>query len=61
MMVTLTIDVRTVAFILRIIVVASPSLTGLLIFTGPRCLLGPVYGSRSLYVHPRPLVETLLM
>ena len=31
------------------------------IFTGPRCLWGPVYGSRSLYVTTRPLVETLLM
>ena len=35
------------------------------IFTGPRCLWGPVYGSRSLYVctslHTGALVETLLM
>ena len=31
------------------------------IFTGPRCLWGPVYGSRCLSVTTRPLVETLLM
>ena len=33
------------------------------IFTGPRCLWGPVYGSRSLYLTPyiRQLCETLLM
>ena len=28
------------------------------VFTGPRCLWGPVYGSRCLYLCTRPLVET---
>ena len=31
------------------------------IFTGPRCLWGPVYGSRCLSLRTRALVETLLM
>ena len=38
-----------------------PEVTARMIFTRPRCPWGPVYGSRSLSVCPRALVETLLI
>ena len=39
------------------------NVTMVFIFTGPRCLWGPVYGSRALYLchYLRQFCETLLM
>ena len=48
---------------LSILGVKGPLMGESFIFTGPRCLWGPVYGSRSLYLsmYVRQFCETLLM